>query len=169
MRIASYTSESIVDGPGFRFTVFVQGCSHHCKGCHNPQTWDFEGGYEISVDELIAEAKKSPLNVGITISGGEPFQQELECWRLAFAAHEAGLDVWVYSGFTLKQILKGAVYDDVTALFLSEIDVLVDGPFIEELKSYECEFRGSTNQRIIDISGRGIDGRAEAPALPLRW
>ena len=149
MRIANTVSDSIVDGPGLRFTVFTQGCPHHCPGCHNPDTHDPAGGREVSVAELTEQLGKNPLTDGLTLSGGEPFCQGAECAALARIAREKGLNVWVYTGYTYERLLEG---DLPGALELLELtDVLVDGPFLLAEKSYEALFRGSSNQRLIDV------------------
>lgn len=145
MRIANTINDSIVDGPGFRYTVFVQGCPHHCPGCHNPETWPFYGGREVSAEELIEPLKRNPLADGLTISGGEPFTQADECAELARLAHEAGKTVWTYTGYKYEEIREEWMP------LLKETDVLVDGPFVESEKSYELRFRGSRNQRLIDV------------------
>ena len=152
--IAGTASDSIVDGTGLRFTIFTQGCCHHCPGCHNPETHDLNGGKEMDTEDIIAEFKKNPLMSGITLSGGEPFLQPQACLELAKATHTIGRDVWAYSGYTLEE-LRGMADADVDAL-LDEIDVLVDGRFVMEERSLELRFRGSRNQRIIDMkTGRG--------------
>lgn len=157
MRIANTVSDSIVDGPGLRFTVFTQGCPHHCPGCHNPETHDPAGGREVAVAELAAALDKNPLLDGLTLSGGEPFLQALECAQLARLARERGLNVWVYTGYTYERLLAGEV-PDAQAL-LEAADVLVDGPFLLAEKSYDALFRGSRNQRLIDLNRSRAAGR----------
>lgn len=149
MRIAGTHSDSIVDGPGLRFTVFAQGCFHDCPGCHNPKSHDPVGGDEVMVQELVARLLSNPLIDGLTLSGGEPFLQAEECAQLARAAHEKGLNVWTYTGYIYEN-LREANHPAWTAL-LEETDVLVDGPFLLEEKSYDTLFRGSRNQRLIDV------------------
>lgn len=149
MRIADIVNDSIVDGPGLRFTVFVQGCSRNCPGCHNPHTHDPKGGREETLENIISMFDKNILVEGITISGGEPFDQASACAKLAWLVHRRGRTVWTYTGYTYEQILQ-AVNPDWYRL-LAETDVLVDGPFIENCKSYELHFRGSKNQRLIDV------------------
>ena len=149
MRIANVISDSIVDGPGLRLTVFTQGCPHHCPGCHNPDTWEPDGGEERSVEDLAALLEVNPLLKGLTLSGGEPFLQAGACAALARAARRRGLDVWTYTGYTWET-LTGADREDWREL-LEETDVLVDGPFLQERKSYAALFRGSDNQRLIDV------------------
>lgn len=150
MRIANTIQDSIVDGPGLRFTVFTQGCPHHCIGCHNPETHDPNGGKEVTVEELTARMNSNPATDGITLSGGDPFLQAKECAELAKLAHESGRDVWAYTGWTYEQLLKEGDPDRLA--LLEQVDVLVDGPFVEKLKSYSALFRGSSNQRLIDMN-----------------
>lgn len=149
MRIASIVHDSIVDGQGLRLAVFVQGCSHNCRGCHNPQSHDPKGGHEESIKNIIHKIETSKLIDGVTLTGGEPFGQALLCAKIAIASKKLGYNVWTYTGYTYEQLRKEnrADYD----LLLANTDVLVDGPFVEELKSYELHFRGSKNQRLIDV------------------
>ncbi len=156
MRIANTISDSIVDGPGLRFTVFTQGCPHGCPGCHNPDTHDPGGGREVSLEELIARMSTNPLTQGLTLSGGDPFLQAEECAALARAAHEMGLNVWSYTGYTYERLLE--LGDPGHLALLAETDVLVDGPFVLALKSYAVKFRGSSNQRLIDLAGTRAAG-----------
>ena len=149
MKIAGTVSDSIVDGPGLRFTVFTQGCPHHCPGCHNPETHDPNGGQVRSVEELAQMLSANPLIDGPTLSGGVPFLQAEECAALAALAHDMGKNVWTYTGYTWET-LSAAGRPDWDAL-LAQTDVLVDGPFVEALKSYSATFRGSSNQRLIDL------------------
>ena len=147
IRIAGTVNDSIVDGPGLRFTVFVQGCASACEGCQNPQTWDRLGGKEVEIDEIVGKIRKNPLLSGVTLSGGEPFLQAEECAEIARAAHGMRLNVWVYTGYWFEDIYEANLpeWDSL----LEWTDVLVDGPFIESMKSYEAKFRGSWNQRLI--------------------
>lgn len=149
MRLANTVNDSIVDGHGLRFAVFTQGCPHHCPGCHNPDTHDPNGGRDATLDELMAQMDKNPLVEGLTLSGGEPFAQAAACAQLAKLAHDRGKNVWTYTGYTYEHLLAKN-RPDWNAL-LAETDVLVDGPFLEKEKSYELHFRGSRNQRLIDV------------------
>lgn len=149
IRIAGITEDSIVDGPGLRLTVFVQGCHHGCKGCHNPETHRFDGGQIMNTAEIIAKMDSNPLLDGITLSGGEPFLQREACTELAKAAHERGLNVWCYTGYTWEVIDEALKYGGLP--FLDHIDVLVDGPYIENQRTLELPWRGSRNQRLIDV------------------
>ncbi len=149
IRIAGTVSDSIVDGPGLRFTVFTQGCPHHCPGCHNPETHDPSGGHDADTDQLVAKMKKNPLLSGLTLSGGDPMEQPLPCLELAKAAHQMGLNVWTYTGSTYEALTKEN--DDGRMALLRETDVLIDGPFLKDQRSLELNFCGSKNQRLIDV------------------
>lgn len=149
IRIAGTVNDSIVDGPGLRYTVFTQGCPHHCPGCHNPETHDPAGGRDEDTETLIAKMKKNPLLSGLTLSGGDPMMQSAPCLELARAAHGTGLNVWVYTGFTWEALMQEADPDRMA--LLSETDVLVDGPFIQARRSLELDYCGSGNQRLIDV------------------
>lgn len=151
LRIAGIIKESIVDGPGIRLTVFTQGCNHKCPGCHNPQTHDFNGGSDISIDSIVDQVKKNPLLDGITLSGGEPFEQAAACSLLARRIHDMKLNVITYSGYTFEEILAGAEERPDWLDLLRETDILIDGPFVLEKKNILLKFRGSENQRIIDV------------------
>ncbi|HAZ06670.1 MAG TPA: anaerobic ribonucleoside-triphosphate reductase activating protein [Acetobacterium sp.] len=149
IRIAGVVKESIVDGPGIRFVVFAQGCLHHCEGCHNPATHDLSGGHLVSIDTIIAEMKKNPLLDGITLSGGEPFLQPEGFSELAKCAQAAGYHVMTYTGYTYETLL--AQPEQSWQQLLEHTDLLVDGRFEAEQKSLLLKFRGSKNQRIIDV------------------
>lgn len=157
MRIAGTVQDSIVDGPGLRFTVFTQGCPHHCDGCHNPETHDPDGGSEMSVEEIIKRMLSNPLTDGVTLSGGEPFLQARDCALIAEAAKNAGLNVWAYTGFTYEYLINSN-NPDIQKL-LSLTDVLVDGRFILTERSLNIKWRGSKNQRLIDVRQSLTEGR----------
>ncbi|MEL7624586.1 MAG: anaerobic ribonucleoside-triphosphate reductase activating protein [Clostridiales bacterium] len=160
MRIAGILHESVVDGPGVRFVVFGQGCPHHCPGCHNPETWTREGGEERTVRELLREIHKAPGWVkGITLSGGEPFLQAREMAELAARVHQQGLNVVTYTGYTYEKLQEMAGEDESIARLLAETDILVDGPFIEAQKDIGLRFRGSANQRVIDMKASRQEGK----------
>ena len=160
MKIAGVVQDSIVDGPGFRFAVFVQGCELRCEGCHNPATWDRGGGTEVPVAELVGEMLGNPLTDGLTLSGGEPFLQARECAELAAAARASGFNVWVYSGFTFDELALLAQSEPPVGELLGLADVLVDGPFMLPLRSLSLKWRGSGNQRVIDVPASLMAGRA---------
>jgi len=147
LRVAGVIEESIVDGPGIRFVLFLQGCRLHCTGCQNPQTWDFDGGTLVPAEEVLERIKTNPLVHGVTFSGGEPFEQAEALLPLAAALKAQGYHLMAFSGYTLEQLLLKA---DRRSL-LEKLDHLVDGPFVEAEKSLELRFRGSRNQRIINV------------------
>lgn len=148
IRISRTTPESIVDGEGIRYVIFMQGCPHHCSGCHNPSTHSFDGGKLVSIHELIADIRKNKNYIdGITLSGGEPFCQSDQCSIIVKEARKMGLSVWCYTGYIFEELYGRTD----TIKLLQHIDVLVDGPFILEERSLELNFRGSRNQRIIDV------------------
>ena len=149
MRIFGTVEDSIVDGPGLRYSVFVQGCPHHCPGCHNPQTHDPNGGSWGDTEDIITAMAENPLLDGITLSGGDPFMQPKECTELAKGAHQHGLNVWTYTGYTWEALFTENDPDKIA--LLKESDVLIDGPFLLAERSLELKFKGSRNQRIIDV------------------
>lgn len=147
IRMCGVVKESIVDGPGLRYVIFVQGCPHKCKGCHNPESHDFNAGTEVSVDAIFNDILKNPLLSGVTFSGGEPFCQAETLALLAHKVKSIRKHVMVYTGYTIEELAKRQ--DALKLLQLT--DTLVDGRFIEELKDYRLIFRGSNNQRIIQM------------------
>lgn len=157
LRISGIIEESIVDGPGLRFTVFTQGCPHLCPGCHNPGTHDFESGYDMDIDEIFRQFKANPLLSGITFSGGEPFCQPEPLYRLGEKVKTLGKTIVLFSGYTLEQLLEMSQKELYVKQLLSIADILIDGPFVEALKDLELLFRGSSNQRIIEL--KDIGGR----------
>lgn len=145
---AGLTPESIVDGPGIRFTVWTQGCLHHCKECHNPQTWDLNKGYEEDTDEVIKQIIQNPLLDGVTLSGGDPFYQPKPMTELAQKIHSlTKLNIIAYTGFLYEELMT----DKERMELLKECDYVVDGPFDINKRSLELKFRGSKNQRFIDV------------------
>lgn len=151
MRIAGVEPESVVDGPGVRFAVFTQGCALHCVGCQNPGTWDPRGGRSVAVGELMARMDEAPLATGLTLSGGEASQQPGACAELAAHAHRIGWDVWCWSGHTVEALMRRCWRELDLAAMLGRVDVLVDGPFLLRRRSLAVPWRGSTNQRLIDM------------------
>jgi anaerobic ribonucleoside-triphosphate reductase activating protein len=149
LSIGGIEPESIVDGPGFRCTVFVQGCNFRCPGCHNARLQPFTGGRSITVGELLDAIRGNPLLDGVTLSGGDPFTQAAACASLAEGVHALGLSVMAYTGYTWETLLA-ADNPDWRRLIMTT-DVLVDGPFIRELRNIDLRFRGSSNQRLIDV------------------
>ena len=151
MRIAGFVEESIVDGPGFRIVIFFQGCTHHCYGCHNPETWDFEGGKEVSFDLIKKIIDDNPYADGITLSGGDPLYQIDASTEIAEYAKSKGLDVILYTGFLFEEVLEMTKANQRLKDLLNNVDTLIDGPFILEQRHLSLKFRGSSNQRIIDV------------------
>lgn len=153
LRISSpITFDSIVDGPGLRMVIWTQGCAHNCRECHNPHTHNIDGGYDVDSGDIIKEIKSLKLQRGVTLSGGEPFLQPEALEEIVREAKNNKLDVWAYTGFTIEQLLdkKNPLYFKNLKL-LKQIDVLVDGKFIVEKKDINLKFRGSSNQRIINV------------------
>ncbi len=151
IRIAGTVSESIVDGPGIRYTIFTQGCPHHCEGCHNPETHDFSGGRLADTDKIYNHIVENPLLKGVTFSGGEPFCQPAPLSDLAKRIKEnTKLDIMSYTGFTFEQLVEKSKTDEDVKNLLSVVDILVDGKFILAQRRLELHFKGSRNQRIID-------------------
>lgn len=159
--------DSIVNGPGLRAVVWTQGCPNHCKGCQNPETWDFNAGVLVDIEEVKDELRELKGQTGLTFCGGEPFVQPEACLELArFAHQELGWDVWSFSGFTYEDIIKygqkktddekQAAKNKATIDFLNELDALIDGPFILEQRDISLKFRGSKNQRILHLENGKI-------------
>lgn len=146
MRVLDILHGTIVDGPGLRTSIYFAGCKHHCPGCHNPESWDFSGGIERSVDDIFSEIEKNGFNV--TLSGGDPLYQDIdELTALAKKIKDAGFDLWVYTGFTIEEVFELKIYDK----FLQYVDVVVDGPFEIKNRDTSLMFRGSSNQRIVKL------------------
>lgn len=221
IRLFGTAPDSIVDGPGLRFAVYVQGCTHGCPGCHNPESQPCAGGEVRDLDSLMAEIAANKLAQGVTISGGEPFEQAAACAELARRCRALGLNVWTYSGYTYEQLAAcaasalataggpDAASDPVSvcaadaacgrashrasaaqgpasmlphvdpfgaAGLLDVTDVLVDGPFVQAKHSYQLKWRGSSNQRLIDVpatrrAGRIVlwESRMDLPLKPPSW
>ena len=148
---ADLQSDSIVDGPGLRTVIWTQGCSHNCIGCQNPQTWDFEGGGLVPIPDVLEAIDELEYQSGITFSGGDPMYQPEACNEIATYCKEKGYNIWVYTGFTFEEILEMSKVKPIYKEFLLNIDVLVDGRFILEQRDLNLLFRGSRNQRLIDI------------------
>ena len=147
---ADLQTDSIVDGKGIRTVIWTQGCSHNCPFCHNPSTHDFKGGELIELEDVLYKLEQLEGQDGITLSGGDPFFQPKPCLQIAKKAHELGMNVWAYTGFTFEELFEKANKDILE--LLTEIDVLIDGKFDQNKKSLDLEFRGSSNQRIIDVA-----------------
>ena len=135
LRMYGTAPESIVDGPGLRFSVFVQGCTHHCPGCHNPESQPSDGGYLCEPADIVHEIHKNKLIHGVTLTGGEPFEQVEGVFELAQLLKAEGYDLWIYSGYLFEDLMAGHPHEKAPDL-LALCDVLVDGPFVEALHSY---------------------------------
>lgn len=168
MRLYGLVGDSIVDGPGFRVTVFTQGCPHNCPGCHNPESHDPAGGKLWALDDIEAKFSGNPLLDGITLSGGEPFAQPAACAELARRAHAKGLNVWTFTGYLYETLLEKAAEDEGSAALLNQTDVLVDGPFLLEERSLDLLYKGSKNQRLIDMAQTRRTGKV-ALWTPPEW
>ena len=165
LNLSGIVSDSIVDGPGIRTTIFSQGCPHHCPGCHNPETWEFGCGTRIPVEAVVEIVQSNPLCRGVTFSGGEPFVQADAFARLAILLKEKGYEVASYTGYTFEALLSGT---EDQKLLLGTLDILIDGPFIQAQKSLELAFRGSRNQRILDVKKSLAAGKA-VETTSKRW
>ncbi len=159
LRIAGTVNDSIVDGIGIRFTIFTQGCPHHCVGCHNPETHDFDGGKDIDTSELIEKIKKNPLLDGVTFSGGEPFIQAEILAALGKEIKDLGLNIVTYTGYTFEELYENRDKNGWDKL-LEVTDYLIDGKFEIEKKDWTAKFRGSSNQRYLDCQESIRQGKA---------
>ena len=152
IRIAGVVRESIVDGPGLRFTVFCQGCPHGCKGCHNMATHDFSGGYDCEISKILDAIDQNPLLDGVTFSGGEPMCQPEAFYNLAVQVKERGLNIVTYTGFTYEELITMGESNIGVKKLMDLTDILVDGRFVLEERDLTLPFRGSANQRLIDMN-----------------
>lgn len=147
MKLAGELKHSFVNGPGIRYVVFFQGCPHRCPGCQNPETHEISVGTTVNVVDLIARISGTKFLDGVTLSGGDPLLQPIACAEIAAAVRPMGLNVWLYTGWTMEDILN----DTVKRAAVRDVNVIVDGRFIQELRSEVCLWRGSSNQRLIDV------------------
>ncbi len=176
VRVFGTAQDSIVDGPGLRYALFVQGCSHHCEGCHNAKSWPVEGGTEMTLGEVLAQIHGNGLVRSVTLSGGEPFEQPEPLAVLAAQLKGEGYNLWSYSGYTFEQLQEMAVARPAVRELLAQLDVLVDGPFRKDQKSLGLLYRGSANQRLVDMPATLSAGEVvlwEPPTFeveaPLAW
>jgi len=163
--LSGIVTDSIVDGPGIRTAIFSQGCPHHCQGCHNPETWEFGIGTPMDEETVLDIVKSNPLCRGVTFSGGEPFAQAEGFAKLAKLLKQHGYEVASYSGYTFEQLLRGTPEQKE---LLESIDILIDGPFLLQQRSLELNFRGSRNQRILDVPASLAAGQAVSTTQD-RW
>ena len=159
IRIAGVVRESIVDGPGLRFAVFTQGCAHHCPECQNPETWDFDGGYECEIDKIINAMDENPLLDGITMSGGDPLYQAEASYSLCSKVKEKGLNVVVFTGYTYEELMELEKKDPWIEKLLGVTDILIDGRYEKDKRDLTLIFRGSQNQRVIDMNASREQGK----------
>lgn len=151
LRLSGIIEESISNGPGFRLVVFAQGCSHNCDGCHNPQSHDFDGGYDVTISEILDLMKENPLLDGITLSGGDPFEQAFGFSHLARLAKTMDYHVTTYTGYTFEKLNSNKEQNPYWYSLLEHTDLLIDGPFQLASQNGLLKFRGSENQRMIDV------------------
>ena len=148
IQILDIIEDTMVDGPGFRTSIYCAGCRHQCPGCHNPQSWDFEGGRAVTTEEVMRVIEADPY-ANVTFTGGDPMYQPEGFAELARAIHErTDKSIWCYTGFTFEELVTNPRQRQL----LEQVDVLVDGPFIKALRDDDLCFRGSTNQRLIDVA-----------------
>ena len=143
INVLSIIRGTTVDGPGFRTSIYLAGCNHHCPGCHNPGSWDFKGGTPMSIDEIMAIVREEDFDV--TLSGGDPLCSPEATLSLVKALKADNRNIWLFSGYTWEEIITNPRLKEIAA----NVDVIVDGPFIEALKDPDLLFRGSSNQRLI--------------------
>lgn len=146
MRVLRIIAGTTVDGPGLRTSIYFAGCAHHCPECHNPESWDFTGGEEMSVDEILKQVEEEDFDV--TFSGGDPLYQADALVELAKSIKELGKTIWCFTGYKYEDVAA----DSQLAKILPYIDVLVDGPFVAAQRDVKLLFRGSKNQRLIDVA-----------------
>lgn len=160
MRIAGIIDESIVDGPGIRTTIFFQGCPHHCPGCHNPDTFDFKGGKEVTLDYIDSVLARNKYIDGVTLSGGDPLASIDSALSVAKLIKEKyHLNLWTFTGYTFQDLLKMGEKDSRILSFLTYVDVLVDGPFILSQRDISLRYRGSKNQSLINVQKSLKEGK----------
>lgn len=155
IKVLNIIQDSIVDGVGLRATIFFAGCPHRCKGCHNPESWNIGYGTDYTMDEIINQIQLNPITNGVTLSGGDPMYQAEVILPLVSRLKELGYDIWIYTGYEYDQIIA----DEHMFEILKLSNVLVDGKFNEELKDLTLPFRGSSNQRIIDVPKSILDSK----------
>ncbi|XVG95101.1 anaerobic ribonucleoside-triphosphate reductase activating protein [Eubacteriales bacterium KG127] len=161
IQIAGFAKESIVDGPGIRFAIFCQGCPHNCKGCHNPETHAFDEGNIFKVSEIIQAIDRNPILQGVTFSGGEPLCQVDSFLALAIEVKKRSLHLVIYTGYTIEELESRMIKEPALKELLSLTDILVEGRYIEELRDISLVYRGSKNQRVIDLKEYFKSGKTD--------
>lgn len=164
VNLAGIVNDSVTDGAGLRLTLFAQGCPRRCKGCHNPTALEFAGGTKYKLEEIVSMAEKNPLLSGVTFSGGEPFAQAEAFTELAKLLRKKGLNICIYTGYTFEELIKNPVW----VALLEQADILVDGEFILEKRDLTLKFRGSSNQRVLDVPKSLEKGEAVRSVSP-KW
>lgn len=155
LSILDIVEDTTVDGPGFRTTIYCAGCPNHCPGCHNPQSWDINNGHEVGIEDILDVVLADPF-ADVTFSGGDPMFQPEGFTELARAIKEQSCkNIWCYTGYLFEQIIG----NPAQRALLEQVDVLVDGRFVEALRDEQLRFRGSSNQRIIDVKRSLEEGR----------
>lgn len=158
LRIAGIEQESFVDGPGIRFSVFTQGCSHHCPECHNPETHAFGKGTVETAESLLKMIDANPLLSGVTLSGGDPMEQAVQLLPFVFGVKMRGLNLIVFTGYRYEMLISRFAHPAMKEL-LTYTDILIDGPYMKDLRDLNLKFRGSSNQRIIDVPKSIVEGK----------
>lgn len=158
IRIAGVVRESIVDGPGLRFVIFGQGCPHHCQECHNEETWDFEGGYDCEIKKILDAIDENPLLDGVTFSGGEPFSQPGQFAAIGREVKKKNLNITTFTGFVYEKLLADSQNNPEISELLEVTDILIDGPYLKSERDLTLKFRGSRNQRVIDLNNTQKSG-----------
>lgn len=166
LKISGIVNDSIVDGPGLRFSIFTQGCPHACPGCHNPQTHPFKGGKSYSLRKFKKAILANPLLYGVTFSGGDPFSQAKALIPFAKFVKERGLELACYTGFVFEQLINGTV--PYAKELLHHVDILIDGKFVLAQKSLDLKFKGSKNQRTIDVQ-KSLDEEKAILSTNEKW
>lgn len=176
IKLFGVANDSIVDGPGLRYSIYTQGCSHHCPGCHNMGSWDFDAGTNSTVGSILEDIEKNKLIKDVTLSGGDPFDQAGPVAILASELKARGYGLWAYSGYTFEQLSEKARHDADIKTILDKIDVLVDGRFEQDKKSLSLHWMGSSNQRVIDMVKTRREGviclystQVENDEIPPNW
>ena len=159
IRLSGIAYESLSNGPGMRRVLFSQGCSHECVGCFNPSTHSFSGGELKDMDILIEDIKNNPILKGVTFSGGDPLEQADKFAYIAMKVKKLGLDIWCYTGYTYEYIMENLYDKQEINELLKNVDALVDGKFEINRKDIRVKFRGSNNQRIIDVQASLSSGK----------
>lgn len=165
LNVSGIVDDSIVDGPGLRYTIFVQGCPHHCPGCHNPQTHSYKGGKQMTLKKLLTEIKSNPLLYGVTFSGGEPFDQAKALAVLGREVRKLGLHLMAYSGYTYEELEEKRKTEPEVGELLDEVQLLVDGRYEQDLRDLTLLYRGSENQRLVDLDAMRNAGDLQTVVL----